>query len=109
MDFNLHNDDKITNHTLTGECSSFSSSFQNASSFSSFSCATPLFPPFFKMPPPSPPFHAQLLFFLLFAAAAVKFGGFDIGQDKILYELSDTVVALHNTYFWCNSEQTLIK
>ncbi len=69
----------------------------------------PPFPPFYKMPPPSPPFHAQLLFFLLFVLVSVKFSSFDIGLDKILYELSDTVVALHNTYFWYNSERTLIK
>jgi hypothetical protein len=57
----------------------------------------------------APPFHAQLLFFLLFTLVAVKFSSFDIGQDKILYELTDTVAALHNTYFWYNSKQSLIK
>ncbi len=51
----------------------------------------------------------MLLLFLRFAVVAVKFSSFDIGQDKILYELTDTVATLHNTYFWYNSAQRLIK
>ena len=30
-------------------------------------------------------------------------------QNKSLYELSDTIAPLHDTYFWYNEEQTLIK